>query len=208
MRPTSRGFFSSEMIVAAFIVALLFSAIGALVGPIVDAHGQESAKSDTVTSAAYGFDTMERDMRQSDPSDIWACTVSVVVTCSQPSALTTTQYLAVKTADNSSGTFQMDTTNDVPQWQGWVVYSRPVGSSIIYRTFVSSGTFGQPGAQSAVSTASLLPTGTTVAIPAAQSMAIDVNAAASLVDFQLVAAGTGGDASNTTRYSTSILVRN
>ena len=201
-----RGFFVSEMIVAVFIIVLLFTAIGALVGPIVNAHQQESAKSDTITAAAYGLDTMERDIRQSDGGGVFACTVSLVVTCSQPGSLTTTSYLAVVTADNSSGTFQVKGTGD-PNWSGWYVYSQPSGGSIIYRTYETLGSGVNPSAAAtAVADAATLPAGTAIVIPAAQSMSIDVNGVQA--DFQLIAAGKNGDASNSTRYTTTILLRN
>lgn len=200
-----RGFTLAETIVAIFIFGLMLSAIATLTGPIVNAPGQEAAKSDTLMSAAYGLDTIERDIRQSDVTGIFACTKAGTVTCSQPTSLTATPYLAVLTAYNASGIFQTG-----PSWQAFVVYSQPAGSAIIYRTYQSwsgSPVTRQLAAVSAVTAASALPTGTTIAIPTAQSMSIGVNATGE-IDFQLATASSSGDASNSTRYTTTILARN
>ena len=204
----ARGFTLAETIVAIFIIGLMFSALAALAGPIINAPAATSAKSDTIMSAAYGLDTIERDIRQSDYVGIWACTKAVTVTCSQPTSSTVSPYVAVLTAYDSNGLFTSDSSG--PTWQAFVVYSQPTGSTIIYRTYetwgLPHGTY-QDGAVAAVTAASALPSGTTVAIPTAQSMSIAINQS-NQIGLQLLAASSSGTASNSTLYSTTILARN
>ena len=207
----ARGFTLAETIVSIFILGLMFSAIAVLAAPIVNAPSAEAAKSDTVMSVAYGFDVVQRDIRQSDVVGIWACTKDTVVTCTQPTSLTATPYLAVLTANDSSGTFTLKSITGEPSWTAYVVYSQPTGSNVIYRTYQNWTTPSlsyQGRAVEAVTAASALPTGTTVAIPTAQSMSIAINTTTSQIDFQLIAAGGSNTSTNTTRYSTTVLARN
>ena len=205
----ARGFTLAETIVSIFILGLMLSALAALAGPIIHAPAASSAKGDTIMSAAYGLDALERDLRQSDDAGVWACTVASVVTCTQPTSLTVSPYVAVLTAYDSNGVFQTDASG--PIWQAYVVYSQPAGSSIIYRTYQTwsaKPANWQDGAVNAVTAASALPAGTTVAIPTAQSLSIDINQLTNTIDLQLTTASTSGTASNSTAYSTTILARN
>lgn len=204
-----RGFTIPEMMVSLIILGLMFVAIGALAGPIMSAPSAGSAKTDTVGSAAYGLDGIERDIRQSDAADVWSCTKSVTVTCTQPTALTASPYVAMLTAYDSSGLFHADPSGSTgPKWQAYIVYSQPAGSSIIYRTYlawITPPSSPLAGAVAAVTAASLLPSGTTVAVPNAQSMSLGIN---SQISFQLVSAAGSGPAANSTTYTTTILARN
>jgi len=204
-----RGFTLAETIVAIFILGLMLSAIAALGGVIINAPAATSAKSDTVMSAAYGLDTIERDIRQSDEQGIFACTKSTVVTCTQPTALTVSPYVAVLTAYDTNGIFKSDANG--PLWQAYVVYSQPAGSSVIYRMYetwtVKPGNW-MDGAVAAVTDAAALPAGTQIAIPTARSISVGINQTTNQIDLQLATAAGSGGSSNSTVYSTTILARN
>jgi prepilin-type N-terminal cleavage/methylation domain-containing protein len=203
---SQRAFTLAELLVSLIIVGLMFLAIGAIAGPVLRAPQAGSAKSDTVTAAAYGLDGMERDIRRSDPLTVWSCTVAVTTTCSQPSALTVSPYVAMLTPYSSTGTYNSNSVG--PIWQAYIVYSQGTGNNIIYRTYqpwVTKPASWQAGAVAAVTAVAALTTGTTVAMPDAQSMSIAVNTQISL---QLATAAGTGPAANTTTYTTSILPRN
>jgi len=204
---SSRGFTLAETIVSVFILGLMLSAVAALAGIIINAPAATSTKSDTVMSAAYGLEAIERDIRQSDKSGIWACTKATVVTCTQPTSLTVSPYVAVLTAYDADGVFHSDATG--PTWQAYVVYSQPAGSSIIYRTYETlQGGVSMGSAIAAVADALTLPPGTGVAIPTARSMSIAIDQTTNQIDLQLATASSSGTSSNSTAYTTTILARN
>jgi prepilin-type N-terminal cleavage/methylation domain-containing protein len=204
-----RGFSLAEMIVSTIILGLMLVAIASLALPTMTAPLRGSAKAETVFSAAYGLDIIERDIRGTDVSGVFACTANVTVTCSQPTALTTTPYLAVLTAYNAAGVFQ-PSCSTTPCWVAYVVYSQPSGN-IIYRTYQAWQTppaTPLAGAVAAVTAVSLLPNGTAPALPDAQSMAIAVNNANGQVSLQVISAAGAGPTQNSSTYTTTVLARN
>jgi hypothetical protein len=206
-----RGLTLAETIIALIIFFLMLAAIGAFAGPMMSWPSAGSAKTDTVASAAYGLDEIERDIRQSDVTlGIWSCVVSVTVTCSQPTSLTVSAYTAVLVAYNAGGVFQ-PMSDGTPNWQAFIVYSKPPGKNMIYRTYEKFNSWPvtwQAGAAAAVSDAATLPAGTTVAMPNAQSVSIAENLGAGELTLQLVTAAGTGTTTNSTTYNTTILARN
>jgi hypothetical protein len=206
-----RGLSLSEMIVSTIILGFMLIAIASLALPTMTAPLRGSAKADTIMSAAYGLDVMERDIRGSDVSGVWACTASFGVTCSQPTSLTSTRYVAALTAYDAAGTFQPSCAT-TPCWQAYVVYSQPAGGNIIYRTYwkwFTPPTTPQAGAIAAVTAVSLLPTSSlSLALPDAQSMSIAVTTANAQVSLQVTSAAGSGPTANSTTYNTTILARN
>lgn len=210
MRRRRRGLTLAETIIAMTIFFLMLAAIGAIAGPILSGPSAGSAKSDTVASAAYGLDEIERDIRQSDVSGVFACTVAVTVTCSQPTSLTTTGYIAVLSAYDSAGVFQAN-SNGSASWQGFVVYSNPTSSGFLYRYYAPWQTppsSYQSGAAAAVAAADSLPSGTTVTMPNLQSMSIGESSTSGELSLQFSTASGSGSTSNSTSYSTTVLARN
>src|SRR4029077_12282437 len=131
-----RGFTLAEMLISIFILGLMLIAIGELALPILTAPSAGSAKSDTVSAAAYGLDVMERDIRETDVTGAWSCTAPPTVTCSQPANLTISPYIALLTAYDQFGVFQPNGVGSTqPAWQAYIVYSHPAGTNIIYRTY-------------------------------------------------------------------------
>jgi type II secretory pathway pseudopilin PulG len=114
-------------IMTVVIIAIIVTTIVASVFMSVDGTaGAEQIDSDLVQSANQALYQIQRDVRQSDPNGIFACsTTGGAVTCTPGSDLaapTDVQYLAVLTArDGGDGMVQWDISGR-PAWTGFIVY--------------------------------------------------------------------------------------
>jgi prepilin-type N-terminal cleavage/methylation domain-containing protein len=119
-----RGFTITELMTVIVIIGLAMSAVVAVIGPLVRAQSQAQAKVDTVQTAASALYRIERDVRESDSDDVFACTTGGTPTCSHPTSFdTTTSAICVLTAyQNGNGQFQTKNSTDAPNWQGVEVY--------------------------------------------------------------------------------------
>ena len=137
MRQTNskwRGFSLAELLTVIVIVGLFMSVVVAVLVPVIHASGSGQAKAETVQTAAQGFYTVLRDLRQSTISGINSCTDASPSVCTQPGTLpappatspacnspNNVPVLAMMTAD-SGGQRQADATSGEPLWQGVLAY--------------------------------------------------------------------------------------
>ena len=123
---SARGVTVPEIMTVAVIAVIVTTIIVSLFVSISGTAGAEQIDSDLVQSANDALYQIQRDVRQSDPNGIFACSGSGgAVTCTPGSSLTTptdVQYLAVLTArDGGDGTVQWDNSGR-PAWTGFNIY--------------------------------------------------------------------------------------
>lgn len=121
-----RGVTMPEIMTVTIIAIIVTTIVASLFTSISGAAGSEQVDADLVQSANDALYRIQRDVRQSDPNGIFACTVSGgAVTCTPGSDLTTptdVSYLAVLTAlDGGNGMVQWDISGR-PAWTGFNVY--------------------------------------------------------------------------------------
>lgn len=122
----SRAFSLAELLTVIVIFGLL-STLGTLViAPLMSQPNRQQAKVDTIQAATRAMYRMERDLRMTSPSAVYACTYPAPSTCTSPTAiqgLTSTQVIAIATPRvNGNGQPKWDPSNGQPVWQGFNVY--------------------------------------------------------------------------------------
>jgi type II secretory pathway pseudopilin PulG len=115
-----------EIMTVTIIAIIVMTIVASLFTSIAGAAGAEQMDSDLVQSANDALYRIQRDVRQSDPNGIFACSVTGgAVACTPGSDLTTptdVQYLAVLTArDGGDGMVQWDISGR-PAWTGFTIY--------------------------------------------------------------------------------------
>jgi prepilin-type N-terminal cleavage/methylation domain-containing protein len=121
-----RGVSMPEVMTAVMIAVIVMTVVAALFKSVVGAAGAQQVDRDLVQSADDALYRIQRDVRQSDPNGIFACTrTGSTVTCTPGSELTAptdVQYLAILTARASgSGIMEWDASGR-PAWTGFEVY--------------------------------------------------------------------------------------
>jgi type II secretory pathway pseudopilin PulG len=123
---SQRGTSMPEIMTVTIIAVIVMTIVAALFKSISGAAGAEQVDTDLVQSADEALYRVQRDVRQSDPNGIFACTgASSAVVCTAASDLTApadTAFLAVLTAHaGGNGTMQWDVSGR-PAWTGFEVY--------------------------------------------------------------------------------------
>jgi len=123
MMRLQRGFSIAEVLTVTVILGILMSALAVVVPAMLHAPAQMQAQVDQVNTAAIALYKIRRDFSEGDTSGVMGCQTSPVVTCSAVgTGLTNVQAMAVITAENPPGTFNVDPQTGYPSWQGFYVY--------------------------------------------------------------------------------------
>src|SRR5579863_3675035 len=96
-----RGYTIVEVLSVTVVLGLVMTIIAAIIGPLLRSQNQTQAKVDTVQAAAIALYRVQRDLRNTSWSSVWACTTTGTPTCTQPTTSTATQALVVLTAYQS-----------------------------------------------------------------------------------------------------------
>jgi prepilin-type N-terminal cleavage/methylation domain-containing protein len=123
MMKRQRGFSIAEVLTVTVILGILMSAIVVVIPAMLHAPMQMQSQVDQVNTAALALYKIRRDFSEGDTSGIMGCNTTPVVTCSAVGAgLTSVQAMAVITADNPPGTFNVNQTTGYPAWQAFYIY--------------------------------------------------------------------------------------
>lgn len=200
------------------LLVMVCTFVPLIVGPLLSAPSNEQAKVDTVQSAALALYRMQRDLRQSDPSGVFACTYPGPSTCSVLTPdMTSTPVIAIMTTrTNGTGQSQWETAKGQPQWTGFNVYwlvPNGQGSNTLKYAFGSanlppgSPSPGLATVNSAVNTALTSASPLTVALAIAD-MQTNVNVTRNTVGLWLSARSRVNGRTNETSYRSDTYARN
>jgi prepilin-type N-terminal cleavage/methylation domain-containing protein len=121
-----RGFSIAEVLTVTVILGILLTAMAMVAPSMLRAPNQMQAQVDQVNTAALALYKIRRDFSEGDTSGVMGCNVTPVVTCSALGpGLTSVQAMAVITAENPPGAFNVDTSgpnSGYPQWQAFYIY--------------------------------------------------------------------------------------
>jgi prepilin-type N-terminal cleavage/methylation domain-containing protein len=118
-----RGFSIAEVLTVTVILGILLSTLAMVAPAMLRVPGQMQSQVDEVNTAALALYKSRRDFSEADTSGVMGCTTAPVVTCSALGpGLTSVQAMAVVTAENPPGTFNVDQKTGYPSWQGFYVY--------------------------------------------------------------------------------------
>lgn len=215
----SRAFSLAELLTVIVIFGLL-STLGTLViAPLMSQPNRQQAKIDTVQAATRAMYRIERDLRMTSPSAVYACTYPAPTTCTSPTAvqgLTSTAVLAIATPRlNGNGQPQWDKFNGQPKWTGFNVYWLAPDSNDATKTnlmYVWTNATIQPGpfplsdnssVNGAISStnAEVLATGVT-------DLQTFMDPTNSIVGFRFKAQATDGGQTNETTLQSNVNTRN
>lgn len=119
---SQRGFTIAEVLTVMVIVGLILGSIAMAMPLFLKAPTEAQLQVDNVQTAALALYKVQRDLRQSDPSGIFSCSMPPLVVCTTANGPPSpTPALVVLTADNPSGEFKPN-ANGGPDWQGFNVY--------------------------------------------------------------------------------------
>jgi prepilin-type N-terminal cleavage/methylation domain-containing protein len=123
MTMRKRGFSIPEVLTVTVIIGMLLSAMVVIVPLLAKAPMQMQSQVDQVNTAALALYKIRRDFSEGDTSGLMACSTSPVVSCAPAAAgMPAVQALAVATAEDGSGAFQVDKVTGNPNWQGFYMY--------------------------------------------------------------------------------------
>lgn len=205
-----RGYSLVELLSIVVVLGLVLTLIAAIIGPLLRSQNQTQAKVDTVQAAAMALYRVERDLRNTELTSIYACTTTGTPTCTQPTALTATSAIVVATAyQQGTGAFQFDASDGKPDWQGATVYWIDSSGNL---KVAFDGTVGTPGSpvnstQAAQAVSDELTKGFTIA-RFVQQMSLGIPLTGNVANFQMQAQSTVSGTLNETTYQTDIEPRN
>lgn len=123
MKYLQRGFSVAEVLTVTVILAMLLAAMVAIIPLMMHSPLQMQSQVDQVNAAAIALYKIRRDFSEGDISGVMGCTTAPVVSCDSAStSMESVQAMAVVTAENNVGAFQVDGTSGYPLWQGFYVY--------------------------------------------------------------------------------------
>lgn len=118
-----RGFSLAEVLTVTVILGILMTALAMVAPAMLHAPAQMQSQVDQVNTAAIALYKIRRDFSEGDTSGIMGCQTAPIVTCSAVSpGLTKVQAMAVVTAENPPGKFNVDPASGYPLWQGFYIY--------------------------------------------------------------------------------------
>jgi type II secretory pathway pseudopilin PulG len=121
-----RGVTMPEIMTVMIIAIIVTTIVASIFKSVFGTAGAQQVDTDLVKAAGEALYRIQRDVRQSDPNGVFACTgSSSTLTCTPGSDLTTPtdlQYLAVLTArSGGDGMAQWDASGR-PAWTGFDIY--------------------------------------------------------------------------------------
>jgi len=212
---SQRAFTIAEVLSVLFILGLVLSFVALIVGPLLRSQSETQAKVDTIQAAAMALYRVERDLRNTTITYVYACTTGPTPSCNiAPTTLTATSAIVMSSAyQPGNGQFQFSTSTGKPTWQGAAVYWIDGGGNLNYAFDqpTSSGwtvgnTLTGPQAQQAVT--DVMANGGMQLARFVQQMSVAVPNNGHQVSFQMQAQSTVGSASNETTYRTDLETRN
>jgi type II secretory pathway pseudopilin PulG len=214
-RKSSRGVTLVELFSVIIVVGLILTAVAATIGPLLRSQNQTQAKVDTVQAAAMALYRVERDLRNTRPGSIYACTTGVSPTCAPPpTAPAPTSAIVMVTAyQRGLGPFQVDQTTGTPDWQGATVYWVDSQGNLNVAFDIPSGyvhgtTSTLSRTQAAQAVTDVFTTGGTAIARFVQQISLAQPPVGNTVTFQMLAQSTVSGALNETTYQTDVETRN
>jgi len=217
-----RGMTIAETLVVAVIIGLMLFAIAGAVPPLLSAPARAQAKTDSISPGSSGLYVFERDLRESDPNAIFACTGWPAV-CGSGSQGTGDSAVVVATALGSSdlgATFETSQTAAAPAWQGFIVYWQRESGGDIYRSFEAASIaphLFDPNPQNRADLEQLALIAEESAVAETQpqiamhdiaEFSAAVNPATGVTSIHVVAAGKAGYEQNSTTFDDDVLAHN
>jgi len=215
-----RGTTIAETLVVTLILGLMLLAIAGAMPSLFAAPARAQAKADTLDPATAGLYLLERDLRESDASAIFACTGWPAV-CGSGAPDVDNSAIAVATAvDSSDLAAQFQTVDEHPRWQGFIVYWQRAAGGNLYRAYEPAPMVSQyflPGeqdrtalqamAQNAVAEAAAQPA-SQVAMRALLSITTTIDSTSGITTLHVVTAASDGSAQNTSTFDDDVLSHN
>jgi type II secretory pathway pseudopilin PulG len=205
-----RAYTIVEVLSVTVVLGLVMTIIAAIIGPLLRSQNQTQAKVDTVQAAAMALYRVQRDLRNTSWSSVWACTTTGTPTCTQPTASTATQALVVLTA-YQGGTGQFQLAGGKPQWQGATVYWIDASGNLNVAFDAPPGWSPNTSLSSlnaAQAVTDVLARGGMPIARFIQGMSVGFPVTNYIVSFQLQARSTVNNAVNETTYQTDVETRN
>jgi hypothetical protein len=210
MMTRQRGSSIPEVLTVTVIIGMLLSAMVVIVPLLAKAPMQMQSQVDQVNTAAIALYKIRRDFSEGDTSGLMGCTTAPVACSTISAGSTTYQALAVATAENASGAFQVDPATGDPSWRGFYIYwlvPNSTGTAFDLMRAYEAAPLGiaANGSPSGV-TSAVVQTALTAAMALSpppvltnyiSSMKVGDVATTSTINFQLVAGTTGTDSTHT-----------
>lgn len=213
---TGRGFSLIELLVSMFILLLFFAIAYAALLPVLSYLNPAQAKINTVQNAVPLLYKLQREVRQSRASAIFAWQSGAAVPLTP--TLTNVSTFAVPSAKSGAagsacfpgGDFQTVPSSGAPYWQGFEVFMlQNAALNCVFEPFPGGQQSSPPAASDAA-----IAIGAATAVtnpPIFGNAVLDIKAGVDttpfVVDFQIKAASTVNGRSNTTTYTEAILTR-
>jgi prepilin-type N-terminal cleavage/methylation domain-containing protein len=123
MMKNQRGFSIAEVLTVTVILGILMSAMVVVIPAMLHAPMQMQSQVDQVNTAALALYKIRRDFSEGDTSGVMGCNTTPIVTCSAlGQGLRSVQAMAVITAENPPGTFNVNQQTGYPAWQAFYIY--------------------------------------------------------------------------------------
>ena len=217
-----RGTTLLEILTVTAIVGMLVSALVVIVPLMLKAPLQMQSQVDEVNTAAIALYKVRRDFSESNTLGIMGCSTSPVVMCSPVGpGPTNVQALAIATAEDNTGAFQVDKQTGYPEWTGFYIYwlvPNASGTAFdLMRAWQPAPIWSQgnplPTNVSAALVTPLVAAAMLISPPPVLTnyitkMSVGVNNASSTISFQLVAGTVGGVDPNRTNFLSNTYARN
>ena len=224
-RTAQRAFTIAETMVVALILGLMLTAVAGAMAPLFSAPDRAQAKTDSLGTAASGLYLMERDLRESDVSGVFAC-VGQPAKCGDGSLSVGDSAIVLPTALASGDLGAQFMTSDAspdagyPDWKGFIVYWQAAPGGFVYRAYEpvaglvqyidsvpSNRAELQTLADDAVAAASVDPV-RLIAMRSVSTLSAYVDHVSDVTALHVVSSGSAGGHSNTTTFDDDILARN
>ena len=123
MKYFQRGFSIAEVLTVTVILGMLMSAMVVIIPVMMHSPLQMQSQVDQVNAAAIALYKIRRDFSEGDISGVMGCTTAPVVSCDSAStSVESVTAMAVVTAEDNTGAFQVDPGSGYPSWRGFYVY--------------------------------------------------------------------------------------
>lgn len=217
---SQRGFSIAEVLTVTVILGMLMSAIVMILPMMLHAPMQMQSQVDQVNTAALALYKIRRDFSEGDTSGVMGCSTSPVVSCSAVTGPVSVQAMAVVTAENNVGAFQVDKNTGYPLWQGFYIYwlvPNANGTAFdLMRAYEPAAITALNGVPNNINAAMTdLAVTTAMAITPApvltnyiEQMKLGDNAGSSTITFQLIAGVTNGQDQTHTDFQSNTYARN
>lgn len=212
----ARGFSLVEARIVIAVIGLVTALIASVFGSVINSPAKLQSKGDTLNADVVGMYRLQRDIRATNVSDVYACTTSGTITCSAlTSTLTSANAIALVTNKTSgTGQWQFSSSDGTPAWTGFIVYlisTNASGGSDLMQKFEPDATLstGVNSTKAAVAvTLAVAATDALTAAPNVTQLSVSANTSANSIGLKMFAKSTIGGRTNSTSFESDTFARN